>query len=81
MQTHFKLVCLHFGDNQAVAGAVIGGGWSVVAFKATLNAYEHLQNHPPAHDLPLGLTSEVNQLMLTMVSIFLRLSCEGLFIC
>jgi hypothetical protein len=41
----------------------------VVAFKATRDAYQHLELHPPAHDLPLNLTIEVNQLMLTMVSV------------
>lgn len=61
---------------QAISGAVIGGGCCVLAFKAARQAYEHLETHPPAHDLPLNLTGEVNQLMLTMVAGF-----GGLVVC
>ncbi|KAG0579586.1 hypothetical protein KC19_4G108500 [Ceratodon purpureus] len=61
---------------QAISGAMIGGGCSVLAFKATREAYQHLEMHPPAHNLPLNLTSEVNQLMLTMVTGF-----GGLVVC
>ncbi len=55
-------------EDQAIVGAVVGGGWTVIAFQVTQKAYNHLQQHPPAHNLPLGLTADVNQLLLTMVS-------------
>lgn len=61
---------------QAMVGAVVGGGWTVIAFQVTHKAYNHLQQHPPAHDLPLGLTADVNQLLLTMVAGF-----GGLAVC
>jgi len=61
---------------QAMSGAMIGGGCTVLAFKVTRQAYQNLEAHPPAHDLPLNLTSEVNQLLLTMVAGF-----GGLVVC
>lgn len=53
---------------KALAGAVFGGLWAALALKGTILAYEHLDAHPPAHDLPMGLTNNVNQVLITMVS-------------
>lgn len=61
---------------QAISGALIGGGCTLLAFKFARQAYEHLESHPPAHDLPMHLDSEVNQLMLTVVAGF-----GGLVVC
>ncbi|CAM6092257.1 unnamed protein product [Calypogeia fissa] len=55
---------------QAFAGAVVGGLWAALALKGTTLVYEHLTSHPLAHDLPMGMTTNVNQLLLTAVTGF-----------
>ncbi|BBN13405.1 hypothetical protein MPTK1_6g03200 [Marchantia polymorpha subsp. ruderalis] len=52
---------------QAIVGSIVGGFWAVLAQKATTIGYEHLQGHPVAHDLPMGLTTSVNSLFVSAV--------------
>ncbi|KAL3690757.1 hypothetical protein R1sor_004408 [Riccia sorocarpa] len=55
---------------QAIVGSIVGGFWAVLAHKATSFGYEHLASHPVAHDLPLGLTTSVNSMLISAVTGF-----------
>ncbi|KAL2623381.1 hypothetical protein R1flu_003586 [Riccia fluitans] len=55
---------------QAILGSIVGGFWAVLALKGTSIGYEHLQSHPVAHDLPLGLTNSVNSMLISAVTGF-----------
>lgn len=63
-----SVVCILYV--KALAGAVVGGVWTALALKGTALAYDHLESHPLAHDLPMGMTNNVNQILMTMVTGF-----------